>query len=175
MVDAGSTTSLPGGSGSYVLYQSDETLLVSAGGHNESIKLPSDATVRHSDSTEVASLCSTAFLAALVAIAASSKHLLVCCIRLHRLLIVAVACRSQRAMLDRHMLSMSTQAPTLPRKSSSAFLLGAGQHVVATPLSAPSLLSLVLTTLAMRATLHKLASLFPAITLLWLLWQRKTP
>lgn len=42
---AGSTTALPGDSGSYVIYQSNSTLLVSAGGHNESIDVPSGATV----------------------------------------------------------------------------------------------------------------------------------
>lgn len=47
LVIAGSTTPLPGGSGNYVLYQDDETLLISAGGHNESIDLPVEATVGH--------------------------------------------------------------------------------------------------------------------------------
>ncbi|KAL0051929.1 hypothetical protein WJX82_004666 [Trebouxia sp. C0006] len=44
-IAAGSTTALPGGSGSYVIYQNNSTLLVSAGGHNESIDVPSGATV----------------------------------------------------------------------------------------------------------------------------------
>ena len=36
---------MPGDSGSYVIYQNNNTLLVSAGGHNESIDVPSGATV----------------------------------------------------------------------------------------------------------------------------------
>ncbi|KAL0027046.1 hypothetical protein WJX79_001031 [Trebouxia sp. C0005] len=44
-IAAGSTTALPGDSGSYVIYQNNNTLLVSAGGHNESIDVPSGATV----------------------------------------------------------------------------------------------------------------------------------
>ena len=44
-MDAGSTTALPGDSGSYVIYSSNSSLLVSAGGHNESIDVPVGATV----------------------------------------------------------------------------------------------------------------------------------
>lgn len=50
--DAGSTTALPGDSGSYVTYETNNTLLISAGGHNETLSISEGAKVQLSASVD---------------------------------------------------------------------------------------------------------------------------